>query len=667
MLPFGVLLLAEGVLRVVGLGGAPPLFRRAGPIETGTVMRADFDWPRQFFFRSGGGAVQRHESAFIHPKPEGTVRIAIAGASFAQGWPHGRPRTAAAVLERTLQSAWPGVEVEVLNLGIPAIASFPVVCMVREALGCEPDLVIVCTGHNEFYGAYGVASLHAGTSPRIMRLSHRARGLAVVQALGRVGRRKGRDPDEERQVLVERMAAVDAIGPDDALRRRAEHNLGAHLREIVRRCDRSGVPLVLCTLPSNERDIYPIGTDNLPPVAEPDRDRFNQLLDRARGEIVGDPQSALDTLTQAERLWADHAALQHALARAYELCERHGAAAAAYRKARDLDPMPWRAPSRLNDVIREVARENGVALADVDAAFRDESVNEVVGWDLMTDHVHPSVRGQALVAHVWTQTVMGTLSSPPQAAFGPVVQGSPDAWHRATGDTLCEQYETARRMRFLFSLEPLAAHNRGAAERFAWMTTEIRREADPLLREALTWWSQPAQDATRMQPITGVVGKICAQEGRFDLAEPLLALAWREPPRFSSGRLDYMLTYLTCRAQRHGRLTEEDRALGERELADGEALASWEEPETHHLVLVFTGSLAHLLGHREKAVQYLEQASALKHPETRQRADLTLCQAYLASGRPHDARRVLAQAREDGLYGPSYAALERQLNAGAAP
>ena len=55
-----------------------------------------------------------------------------------------------------------------------------------EALNYEPDLVVVYTGHNEFFGTYGVASVgHAGTRPWMLKATRWLHSLAIVQALRR--------------------------------------------------------------------------------------------------------------------------------------------------------------------------------------------------------------------------------------------------------------------------------------------------------------------------------------------------------------------------------------------------------------------------------------------------------------------------------------------------
>jgi hypothetical protein len=47
-----------------------------------------------------------------------------------------------------------------------------------------------------------------------------------------------------------------------------------------------------------------------------------------------------------------------------------------------------RATSDVNDTIRRVAREEGLALRDTQAAMREIARDGLVGWDLMRDHCH---------------------------------------------------------------------------------------------------------------------------------------------------------------------------------------------------------------------------------------------------------------------------------------
>lgn len=662
-LPLLGVMCGELALRGAGFGGYPALFIEAGPAASGYVMRVNTDWSAQFF----GGAVRESgtslESAFVTPKPPGTFRVFLVGASFVRGWPHTPGLTSAAFLERGLEAAWPDRVVEVINLGTTAVASFPVLRMTMEALDQQPDLIVACTGHNEFFGAAGVASLHAGRSPGMIRLAHWTRSLALTQALSAAIRGEPKEQGD-RAALIERMAAQSHIGPDDPLRAQAAENLATHLGQIVAACQARGVPLVLCTLPSNERDLAPVGEDPPTPVSEDQRARFDRFIaaaQAAQAALTSESATALEQLHQAAAIHANHAGLQYLLAQALEADGDARAAAHAYRRARDLDSMPWRATTRMNEAIRKIASDSSVPLADLEMCFDQHGVHPAAGWDLMDDHVHPSVRGQALVAY----GIIQALAAAPEACR--ISQdkldalGTLDDWVAASGDNPCERYRTAWLMKSLFGRPPLNRNNSTAIARFNQIMAQCLSEADPVVRETLEWWVQPAQEQIRQQSISGVAGKRCAQAGRLELAEPWLAMARQEAPRFSSGRLDYTLALLSCRGQIHSGLSDADRTLAQRELADGEALAVWDSPETAHLTSLFVGSLHHLLGNHDQAVHYLERARAQGGVRVRQRVDLALIQVHLARGHVDQAQQIINRARQDGAYTPAYAAMEQRL------
>ena len=143
------------------------------------------------------------------------------------------------------------------------MASFPAAKFLDQALDYEPDMVVVYSGHNEFYGAYGVASINrAGKFPRMLEMQHRIRGLALIQALSEQlydGSRR------ESKTLMEVMVGQENIEPSDWRRDAAANLLYRHVGAMIQSCRERDVPVLVCTLPSNERDLAPIGTD--PPAA----------------------------------------------------------------------------------------------------------------------------------------------------------------------------------------------------------------------------------------------------------------------------------------------------------------------------------------------------------------------------------------------------------------
>ena len=189
--------------------------------------------------------------------------------------------------------------------------------------------------------------------------------------------------------------------------RRLEQNLRDNLQRVSRLCERAEVPLVLCTIVANDAGLAPVGS------TEGDGGAWKAQVEQAaqvltRGYVApDDAEDALQQLEQVETLSSEHAWLWYLQGRALERLGRDAEAWRAFRKARDLDTMPWRAPTAHNAVIRAVAKEHGAVLADVEAAFADAAPVQGVGWEWMVDHVHFSVAGQALLARTVLHSVAG--------------------------------------------------------------------------------------------------------------------------------------------------------------------------------------------------------------------------------------------------------------------
>src|SRR6185503_6188646 len=131
-----------------------------------------------------------------------------------------------------------------------AVASFPVLEIMTEALDYGPDLVIVSTGHNEFFGTYGVCSIGwAGSRPWMLKANRIFRSLAIIQSLQKLVHASGR---QENKTLMELMIGRSYTAPDDWRRQAAARNLEHNVGKMIERCKRRGVPVLICTQPCNE-------------------------------------------------------------------------------------------------------------------------------------------------------------------------------------------------------------------------------------------------------------------------------------------------------------------------------------------------------------------------------------------------------------------------------
>ena len=460
-LGFGILAAAEAGLRLVDAGGPPPFLVTLSEHGAQRLRSVNPSYPKRFLATG-----KMHARPFLEPASSGSLRIAFVGASTVKGFPHPPGLSAPAFLEAMLADALPGREVQVLNLGVTALASFAVARVLEDAMRLEPDLVVVYAGHNEYYGIDGMLD-------RWSPLGHRLRHAVVEWRIpwmmrllvDRVKAAGGNDAD-----LIQVLGERGSIPPGDDRRRSAPAYLGANLARMAATCRGAQVPLVLCTLVANDAGFAPAGseTPGLPAAQLALWQRKLALAAEALlqdGVTAGAAAEALADLEAAEALSGRGAWLRYLKGRALQQLGRLDEARTAFAAARELDTMPWRAPASHNRAIRAVAGESGVVLADVAAAFAEAAPPEGVGWGLTVDHVHPSIAGQILVA----RTVLAAMEGVPGDILPPLDSRrlrEDEAYRQLLGDLPALRWQVDHNMAELLASPPLDRYNAYNAIRF---------------------------------------------------------------------------------------------------------------------------------------------------------------------------------------------------------
>ena len=608
-IPLLSLAIGEIICRFSGYGGYPPVLRKLGTLDGRAYYGSNQRGLSTFFFQNLTVPGSMEEQVFTMPKDPGTVRIFVLGGSAARGFPQPRTLAASSFLQAMLEDVWEDRRVEVLNLGTTALASFPLMYILDEVLELDPDLIIVYSGNNEFYGAHGVASVHAfGQSTRAMRAFRLLRRSAVAQWLTDLVTRRPpqRAPGERGRTLMERVIADHQIAPDDGRRAAAARNLKNHLTHVVERCDGQGVPVMVSTLPANERGLAPIGEDVRPSLGEEQRNRFERLLEQGRGLASDDPAAALAALTSAAALYDEHAGMHFLMGRCLTALGRHQEALTEYTLAKDLDTMPWRPPGACNRAVRRAA-EQGAILCDLESEFRKNSAGGAIGWELMDDHVHPSLAGQALIAAAWLRS-MAELPGPVRVDPADVrLLGPWEAYAQRLGANLYDRYGVANRMLHLFEAPFFRKNNLAALQRFEPICNEYEAQMSPAVWAAVRRWQDPNVHRGGHRPITSLVGLALMEEGDYEQADALLSIARRAVPIYSIWNLKFTWQALECRRRLRRAPLPEDLALAREMIANGETfmrVTGVGPPPIHRYV----GLAYNLLELHEPAIRHLGEA-----------------------------------------------------------
>lgn len=606
-------LIGEAICRIAGYGGYPPVFKTLRTYQGGQFVGTYQPGINTFFWQNLSSTGSMEEQVFLSPKPKGVTRIMAFGGSAMRGFPQPPTLVSTSFLRAMLADLWPGRDVEVLNFGTTAIASFPVMHILEEAVEYEPDLVIIYSGNNEFYGADGVASLHSfGQSTLAMSTlrSLRATGLGqwITDVItSRQATAATPNADGRQRSLMESVIADGQIGPDDRRRDNAKRNLENHLTAMVSVCHDRGIPVILCTLPVNERDMRPLGVDASPGRTGDEQKRISQMLGAAEAGLRDRPAESAKSARDALALNGGSATAHFLLGRSLMAQGLDADARQEFRASIELDPMPWRAPPSLSDVVRRIASDHGAILCDLEKSFEAASPHGAIGWELMDDHVHPSLRGQSLVAETMLRAM--TRLKPPLLVTDEAIAKLPewDVYAAKLGDNEFDQFGVEHRLRTLFRAPFYAGSNPEALARAEARCAELLKGFTPSEIGAIEYWQKPETHSGGFRPITGFVGAVLLSEGHYEKADRLLSIARRCVPRYSLWNLELTWKMLTARRKLRSTPSNEDTGVIQEMIADGEtmyrATGIRNAELCRHLGLAY-----YLLGNHRQAVTDLNTA-----------------------------------------------------------
>lgn len=314
-----------------------------------------------------------YDQSFAARKPSGVLRIAFAGESSVRNL--GGAEDLADLLSRKL-----GRPVEILNFGFGGCGSERVLLAVKECLAYDPDALVVYAGHNEFVSFSNPATrVDSRGRPR------RRRALPDVRLLQLVAKASlaAHKPDRARlQGMLRTYGEADKGGFYSAFR--------SNLAGMVSAARARHVPVLLCTLAYNLQDLT--------------------LLPALAAEAEAAEDATLQQLQAALWLRPGDIALERAYGR--KLAEAGDAAGAAHHleQALLLDPRPNRADARINGIIREVAQQDGAAVADVHDAVARAAPQGLPGRELFVDNCHLNERGRKILVHTVAEALAPLLS-----------------------------------------------------------------------------------------------------------------------------------------------------------------------------------------------------------------------------------------------------------------
>lgn len=370
LVPIIFFVLLEVVLRLVNYGEEYPLFIDDTVDSEYLVLNPDVS---KRYFPVKEFATKGQYDPFLKNKAEGSLRIVVQGASTSAGFPYQHGGSFPRLLEQKLTHAYPGKQVEIINTSLSATNSFTVLDFVEEIIEQAPDIVIIYSGHNEYYGALGVGSSQSiGKTAAVTNTYLKLKNVRLVQLI-RNWVRKAYIPSEDpnKQTLMGKMVQNTSIELGSDAYQAGLDQYEFNLSRVLTKYREAGIPVFISTLVSNIKDFEPFESSE-------GSESALELFRRGRQSIgSGDFETAKSTLVQA----------------------------------RDYDLLKFRAPSGIESLIPSLAQAHGAILVDARSKFEENSSAAIIGNDLLLEHVHANLSGARLFADTFFESLSNYLNN----------------------------------------------------------------------------------------------------------------------------------------------------------------------------------------------------------------------------------------------------------------
>ena len=372
LIPLLILFAIEGSLRLAGYGDNLDLFIKNSTEGYGKYMMVNPKVGKKYFQKFE--YTSPPNDIFLAEKPANTFRVFVMGSSTVFGFPYERNLMFSRILHTQLEDAYPNKKIEVVNTAITAINSFTLLDFTDQILKYQPDAILIYAGHNEFYGAFGIGSNETMSRNRELTQLHIAlMDYKIYQLLRNIiaGVSQKIASGKEVEVhgtLMKRMVADGDILLNSEQYKIAMERFRQNMGDILKKIQKKKIPVFFSEVVSNINGLEPfnsVSADGLEPAID--------VYKKAQmAEESGDFDKALEL----------------------------------YYKAKDLDCIRFRASEEVNTIINELANEYKAYKIPMLSLFQNHSPNKLIGNNLMTEHVHPNIDGNFLMAEAFYTEIL---------------------------------------------------------------------------------------------------------------------------------------------------------------------------------------------------------------------------------------------------------------------
>jgi len=366
LLPFLILIVVEVLLRLCNYGYNTTLFVED---KSGMYYYLNPDLSKKYF-SIRENATQGNYELFPKVKKPGTLRFFVLGESSSVGFPYMHNGAFSRMLKYRLQFAYPDVPIEIINLSLTAVNSYTLYDVSKQLISYQPDAILIYAGHNEYYGALGVASSSSiGRNTNWVRATIALKEFKLGQwVFNLAAKLKGSDKKttDYSLTLMERMAQSQSIPYNSTLFHQGIKQFDTNMNDLLKLFSKNKIPVFISNLVYNQKDQKPFITCT---------ENFNAANEFELGNIAYAKQDYLSA-------------------------KKH------YILAKEYDGLRFRAPDQINIHIKGYAqKDSNVHFVDAVHAFERHSPHGILDSTLLLEHVHPNLKGQQLISDAFYQAL----------------------------------------------------------------------------------------------------------------------------------------------------------------------------------------------------------------------------------------------------------------------
>ncbi|MGA9777713.1 MAG: tetratricopeptide repeat protein [Verrucomicrobiia bacterium] len=340
-------------------------------------------------------------------------------------------------LQALLHERYPGIHFEVICVAITAIDSNVILPIARDCARHQGDLWVIYMGNNEMVGPFGAIKMvpfasdftGANKAPPPFgaetALGLPAPPLGVIRAIIAIkATRLGQLLDNSIRRLIGgsstpkewggmQMFMNGRIGYDDPARLRAYANFRGNQEDILRIAHRACVPVILSTVAVNLKDCAPFASVHAAGLNTNQLSTWNEIFaEGVTNETAGTYRNALALYRKAAEIDPQFAELQFRMGNCDLALTNLAQALQDFKLARDYDALDFRADTRINSAIREMAAQHskdGVHLVDAAQVIAQNSQDGIPGLNFFYEHVHLNFAGNYLLALTFGEKIKALL------------------------------------------------------------------------------------------------------------------------------------------------------------------------------------------------------------------------------------------------------------------